>query len=247
MSEFNPILSGTRTPEGIKQRLEDARQQLIQAANVEDKNEDTQLKILARLESMEDNQIDIHNIIDSVWSELISIHDTIKLYTAGRELTGISKLEECKQREKEAERKEKHFYDTTTIGGVKCSEFQKGNVPNTHVLPAPKFINGIEQKCSLCENFDKGIKEGSMKPLTICILPDDYTVTGKYALELLKSQFPHLCDNLHTGTWTIIYKAISKSVVYYHLPAHKHEVIKQLNASRDYQEEAFIKNVIIYH
>jgi len=30
MTEFNPILSGTRTPEGIKKRLEDARQQLLQ-------------------------------------------------------------------------------------------------------------------------------------------------------------------------------------------------------------------------
>ena len=45
------------------------------------KNEDTQLKILSRLKSMEDTQIDIHNVIDSVWGELVRIHDTIKLYT----------------------------------------------------------------------------------------------------------------------------------------------------------------------
>ena len=114
-------------------------------------SEDTQLKILSRLESMEDNQADIYNVIDSVWNELISIHDTIKLYTAGRGLTGISKLEDelaqskCKRREEEAARKEKHFYDNATIGGVKCSKFQKGNVPNTIVVPPPKFLNGIEQ------------------------------------------------------------------------------------------------------
>ena len=40
MSEFNPILSGTETPEGMKKRLEDARQQLIQAADVENKEKE---------------------------------------------------------------------------------------------------------------------------------------------------------------------------------------------------------------
>lgn len=148
VSEFNPILSGTATPEGMKQRLEDARQQLLlHYENVKKPTslEDTQLKILSRLESMED----IHNVIDSVWSELINIHDTIKLYTVGLGLTGINK-----QRREENERKEKHFYDTTTIGGVKCSEFQKGNV----VLPEPMFINGIRQGPDAgiqCVIFDK--------------------------------------------------------------------------------------------
>jgi len=205
-------------------------------------SEDTQLKILSRLESMEDNQADIYNVIDSVWNELISIHDTIKLYTAGRGLTGISKLEQSKRKRRdelrstereERKSKEKHFYDNATIGGVKCSEFQKGDIPNTIVVPPPKFINGIEQlitfaerkqvKCTLCENFDKGIKERTTNPLAVCILPDHYNVTGKNAFDLLESQLPHLCDNLHSGTWTIIYDYSLKAVVYYYLPAHKHE------------------------
>jgi hypothetical protein len=143
---------------------------------------DTQLKILARLESMEDNQTDIHNIIDSIWSELINIHDTIKLYT------NISKLEEskCKQREEEA------------------------------------FHKGMQE-----EAFNRGIKDGSVKPLAVCILPDNYDVTGKDGFDLLKSQFPHLCNSLHTGTWTIIYNTIPKTAIYYHLPAYKNEALQK--------------------
>lgn len=130
VSEFNPILSDIRTPEGMKQRrLEDARQQLLQAEDV---------KKPTRLESMEDNQIDIHNVIDEHTSEV--------------EQQRRDEVE--KQRRKEDER----FYETTTIGGNKCSEFQKGNVPNTQVLPEPMFINGIRQGPDAgiqCVIFDK--------------------------------------------------------------------------------------------
>jgi len=226
------------------------------------KNEDTQLKILARLESMEDNQTDIHNIIDSVWSELISIHDTIKLYT------GISKLEECKrkQREKEAEQEEKHFYDKATIGGVKCSEFQKGNVPNTIVLPEPILKQEcVKQECMIRdpsnrekyatriiytqemediiegkliknkryfeeEAFNKHIKEGTVSPLGICIIPDNFInnkeIFNSQYLDLLKNQYPCLCpsEGWYSGTWTIKPDTVSKIALYYHLPKYNKDV-----------------------
>lgn len=225
VSDFNPILSGTATPEGMKQRLEDARQQLLlHYENVKKPTslEDTQLKILSRLESMEDTQVDIHNVIDSVWSELVNIHDTIKLYTAFRGLTGIdahtSKVKQ-QRKEEEDERKKKHFYDTATIGGVKCSNFQKGNVvlqeptitrcecmirdPSnqeqyaTRIIYTQEMEDIIEGK--LVKNkryfeeeaFNKHIKEGNVSPLGICIIPDNF-INNK---EIFNSQYLDLFKN----------------------------------------------------
>jgi hypothetical protein len=142
---------------------------------------DTQLKILSRLESMEDNQADIYNVIDSVWNELISIHDTIKLYTAGRGLTGISKLEGKLI-------KNRRYY---------------------------------EEKA-----FDIGIKDGSIKPLGICIIPDNFTnhkkIYNSEYLDLFIKQYPHLCpsEGWYSGTWTIKPDIMSKIALYYHLPTH---------------------------
>jgi hypothetical protein len=190
MSESNPILSGTATPEGMKQRLEDARQQLIQAANVEDKEKENEefLKRCVRSlrQSFESNIKQLESRkenFDSAYKQcqrehFILVRQQEKYDSCKRILEAcqnnyncsITTVEDEKIRIKQIEEKlleqEKKneimkvakltpheriiventkFYEKASIGGVKCSEFQKGNVPNTIVLPAPKFINGIEQ------------------------------------------------------------------------------------------------------
>jgi len=82
----------------------------------------------------------------------------------------------------------------------------------TRKLVEEAFHKGMQE-----EAFNRGIKDGTVKPIAVCILSDDYTVTGEHAFNLLKSQFPHLYDNLNIGTWTIIYNNILKTATYYHL------------------------------
>ena len=191
MSEFNPILSGTATPEGMKQRLEDARQQLIQAANVEDKEKENEefLKRCVRSlrQSLESNIKLLESRkekFDYVYKQCQQEHFMLvrqqEKYDSSKKIlescqniynSSINTVEDekirLKQLEERALEQEKKnemmkvtkltphermivestkFYEKATMGGVKCSEFQKGNIPNTIVLPAPKFINGIEQK-----------------------------------------------------------------------------------------------------
>jgi hypothetical protein len=194
MSESNPIisrdnvpLSGTATPEGMKQRLEDARQQLLQAADFEDKQKENDEFLQRRIRVLKQSlSSDIKELeskkekFQSMYMQceqehvLVKRHQnrydyfkkTLEDYQAQYNLV-IHEVEHKKEQIKQLEEEESKqemtkkavkltphermivektkFYDTATLGGVKCSEFQKGNVPNTIVVPPPKFINGIEQ------------------------------------------------------------------------------------------------------
>lgn len=188
MSESNPILSGTATPEGMKQRLEDARQQLLQAAAFEDKQKENDeflqrhIRVLKqdlqssikeleskkeKFESMYMKCEQEHFLVKRHQNRYDYFKNTLEDYQSQYNLV-INEVEHKKEQIKQLEEEESKqemikkavkltpheriiaestkFYNTATLGGVKCSEFQKGNIPNTIILPPPKFINGIEQK-----------------------------------------------------------------------------------------------------